>query len=110
MDSYVVDKELFENAMKKLKEKKMDYGLGVHSKGSCEWDGENESFSQLVISESDSEIISNKDFGIFEDATQFYNQNTSMKMSGVFGYIFPVILWFSDCSNSINKVRNEKNL
>ena len=48
VDSYIVDAPLFAKAQAKLQSQNQTAGYGIHRDGSCEWDGQSDSFSQYV--------------------------------------------------------------
>jgi len=108
LDSYITDQNMFENAQKKLKLAKENLGFGVHSNGTCFWDGENDAFSQYL--KSDSSNISTREYGIFDDISDFYERvdNPWNKSSFIQNVVF--FLFASKMTKEIEKIRNTNNL
>ena len=96
-DSYIVDKELFLKASKKLKQKQLVIGYGIHSEGSFQWDGANDSFGQYYLSVS-FQNLGRSEFGIFEGYKDFYQNVDGNNMLGLF---MQAVVWLS--IGSLNK-------
>ena len=47
-DAYIVDPPLYESATRQLEKEGKRLGYGVHAEGTIDWDGEKDSFSQMV--------------------------------------------------------------
>ena len=71
VDSYIVDKRLFVRAKRKLQQESKPLGYGVHIDGTCDWNGQANSFAQFVKSGRFSGLSTN-DYGVFEDVGAFY--------------------------------------
>lgn len=72
VDSYIVDKPLFDAAMARLRASGRTIGFGLHVNGRATWDGRSHSFSQFVNDGSASHL-SDVDFGTFDDVDEFYD-------------------------------------
>lgn len=67
-DSYIVDPGLMSVARAKLEAEGRSLGYGAHVRGTNEWDGATDAFSQFV----DPENTSTRDFGVHSDVMAFY--------------------------------------
>ena len=90
VDSYVIDKKLYQNSMLKLKQENLEQGYGVHTSGTIEWDGKSDAFVQYVPSQK----IGFKDWGNSSDIEEFYNKadGTHNKLNFFYRMLMPVFL------------------
>ena len=70
-DSYNVDATLLRAAKARLRAENARIGYGVHSNGTCQWDGRSDAFSQFVADGSVPDL-SDADFGIHADIGSFH--------------------------------------
>jgi hypothetical protein len=89
VDAYVVDKDLFQKSMKKVKSEGRMFGYGVHSKGTCEWDGESDAFAQCNGTLTE---MYRQSWGPQIDNKSFYAQ--SLGQSNNYPLFFPMNLIF----------------
>ena len=73
-DSYIVDKKLFLNALRKLNAENKLLGYGIHRDGSYEWDAINDSFSQYLKNDT-YHSFSTKKPQLFLDTQSFYRDD-----------------------------------
>jgi hypothetical protein len=90
VDSYVIDKRLYQNSINKLKQEKLEQGYGIHIAGTIEWDGKSDAFIQYVPSNTKGA----KHWGNFSDIEEFYNkaQGTHNKLNFFYRMMMPVFL------------------
>jgi hypothetical protein len=69
MDGYIVDPQLFDNAMKRLKQEKQDEGYGIHVLGTRVWSGQGDSFCQMLTGAQ-----VEQDFGSFDEPQKMYDR------------------------------------
>ncbi len=102
IDSYVIDKNLFQNSIAKLKQEGLEQGYGIHSKGSIEWDGESDSFIQYVPTQR----TKSKDWGNFADIEEFYKkaEGTHNQLNFFLKLIIPFFI--STPNSKVNNFRN----
>ncbi len=70
-DSYNVDPAVHRAALARLRAENSQIGYGVHSNGTCQWDGRSDRFSQFLDDLSVPDL-SDADFGIHADIGAFY--------------------------------------
>lgn len=71
VDSYVVDRALFERARAALAADGRRIGLGVHVAGTVDWDGRGDAFVQMVDDGTVPGLVA-RDHGVFADTRAFY--------------------------------------
>lgn len=71
VDSYIVDRPLFEAARRRLQASGRMVGYGIHAHGRVDWDGRADNFCQFV-NEGSAVGFSDMDFGVFADVPAFY--------------------------------------
>jgi hypothetical protein len=71
LDSYIVDKKLLVAAKKKLKERSLVLGYGIHSNGQIDWNGSQPAFSQY-LNDGSVARLSTQDHGVHDDVGAFY--------------------------------------
>mmetsp|Transcript_505 Transcript_505/g.1732 ORF Transcript_505/g.1732 Transcript_505/m.1732 type:complete len:239 (+) Transcript_505:255-971(+) len=107
-DSYILDKQLFDNAQSMLKRTGETVGYGVHKNGTCEWDGHKDAFSQFV---DDNEFpnLTTKTYGQFKDVKDLYASEsvTWNKLHAPVRVIFPLLAWVAS-TFSIDRIRSGK--
>lgn len=102
VDSYVLDRQLYENALLKLKNERQKMGYGVHIDGVPEWDGKSNSFVQFVHKEGIAPVM---DHGTFTDSLQFYESNMYMnKMNAINKFLYNS-MGVGRINNQIEKIR-----
>ncbi|MEM8485353.1 MAG: transglutaminase-like domain-containing protein [Bacteroidota bacterium] len=71
VDSYIIDRSLFEVAKAKLDAESKLLGYGIHRNGSSIWDGKTDAFSQFL---DDGSIpnLTTTDYGVYSDVNGFY--------------------------------------
>jgi hypothetical protein len=71
VDSYVIDSELYDKAKSFIDDTHMPIGLGIHSHGTSDWDGDSDSLVQFV---DDGLVpkLSTTAWGEYEDIGEFY--------------------------------------
>ena len=71
-DAYAVDPRLAAAARARLRREQRRLGYGVHVAGTIHWDARNDAFGQF--SPGDAEGLPLRDWGAFDDPSQFYAQ------------------------------------
>ena len=105
VDSYIIDTKLYNNSKSILLKTDKRMGWGMHRDGGNGWDGKNDAFSQFVY--HDAKNISTKEYGVFDDVGQFYNQTeTTWNKSNLIQNV--VFFLFSDkMSAEADKIRTK---
>ncbi|GLE01834.1 hypothetical protein PINS_up010672 [Pythium insidiosum] len=85
-DSYIVDSALFRSGIGRLERERLDMGYGLHRRGTIDWDGATDAFSQYIHSAE--QPISSRDFGVFADYKDFYACNKDAFSGGWAPYLF----------------------
>jgi transglutaminase-like putative cysteine protease len=92
VDSYIVDKQLYDGARRELVKSNYKMGYGLHGSGTCHWDGETDSFVQFVNDGSITDFT-RKHWGPQVDAVSFYRDGTLGQRNN-FSIFFPFTLIF----------------
>jgi hypothetical protein len=108
LDSYVVDRALYQRAMLQLRRSARTVGYGVHVHGRCEWDGASDCFVQFV---DDGTVpgFSDVDFGCCNDIGEFNTSGRARTPTHpLFRLLLTGILWRA--SRRVRALRDESGL
>lgn len=79
-DSYIIDDQLYQKASKALKSAQGSpvVGYGIHINGRPDWDGASDGFVQCCPDSPSDFIMTQEDFGTFQDMEEFYEKHSSI--------------------------------
>ena len=89
LDSFILDRPLFDAAIAQLTQEGEEEGYGAHIEGRVDWDGESDAFAQFA---SRSMLV--EDFGPVEDPREFYSSRACRnRLAGVRLGVWMSPLW-----------------